>query len=130
MKAVFIYPNQLFENHPSLSRSRKIFLVQDPLFFSDKQYSVAFHKKKILLHLLSMDDYRDNLVDRGYDVEVIAFNRLQTKNHTQKIIKEYKLSEIHIADVVDYTLEKRIKDAASKLNVRLYWYNSPMFLLN
>ena len=110
--------------------SRKIFLVQDPLFFSDKQYPVAFHKKNILLHLLSMDDYRDNLVDRGYDVEVIAFNRLQTKDHTQKIIKEYELSEIHIADVVDYTLENRIKDAASKLNVRLYWYNSPMFLLN
>ena len=130
MKAVFIYPNQLFENHPSLSRSRKVLLVQDPLFFADKQYPVGFHKKKILLHFLSMDDYKDNLVDRGYDVEVISFNRLQTKNHTQKIIKEYELSEIHIADVVDYTLEKRIKDAASKLNVRLYWYNSPMFLLN
>ena len=77
-----------------------------------------------------MDDYKDNLVDRWYDVEVIAFNRLQTKNHTRKIIKEYELSEIHIADVIDFTLEKRIKDAVSKLNVRLYWYNSPMFLLN
>ena len=108
MKAVFIYPNQLFENHPSLSRSRKVLLVQDPLFFSDKQYPVEFHKKKILLHFLSMDDYKDSLVDRGYDVEVITFNRLQRKDYTQKIIKEYKLSEIHIADVVAYTLEKRI----------------------
>ncbi|GIS53805.1 hypothetical protein Ct9H90mP29_08470 [bacterium] len=48
-------------------------------------------------------------MDRGYDVEVIAFNRLQTKDHTQKIIKEYELSEIHIADVVDYILKKESK---------------------
>ena len=87
MKAVFIYPNQLFENHPSLSRSRKVLLVQEPLFFSDKQYPVAFHKKKILLHFLSMDDYKDNLVDRGYDVEVIAFNRLEKKIIRRRSLK-------------------------------------------
>ena len=130
MKAVFVYPNQLFENHPSLSRNRKTLLIQDPLFFGDKQYPISFHKQKILLHYLSIDSYRDNLIKRGYDVDIVLYKNLLSKGYTQKIIKKYQLSEIHIVDVVDYTLEKRLMMAAHELDVKIYWYDSPGFLLN
>ena len=77
-----------------------------------------------------MDSFRDNLIKRGYDVEIVLYENLISKGYTQTIIKKYQLSEIHIANVVDYTLEKRIKVAAQELDVRIYWYDSPGFLLN
>ena len=120
MKSALVYPNQLFENHPCLSRNRKILLIQDPLFFGDQQYPMLFHKQKILLHYLSMDSFRDNLIKRGYDVEIVLYENLRSKGYTQTIIKKYQLSEVHIANVVDYTLEKRIKAAAQELDVRIY----------
>ena len=77
-----------------------------------------------------MDSFRDNLIKRGYDVEIVLYENLRSKGYTQTIIKKYQLSEVHIANVVDYTLEKRIKAAAQELDVRIYWYDSPGFLLN
>ena len=40
MKVTFIFPHQLFSDHPLLSRSRKVFIIQDPLFFGDDQYGI------------------------------------------------------------------------------------------
>ena len=44
MKFTFIYPNQLFEIHPCITKKRRILLIQDPLFFGDQKYAMKFHK--------------------------------------------------------------------------------------
>ena len=49
LDATIVFPNQLFKSSPALSKKRKIFILQDPLFFSDTEYPAFFHKNKILL---------------------------------------------------------------------------------
>ena len=57
MEVTLIFPHQLFSFHPAIARSRQIFIVEDPLFFGDQEFPVKFHKQKILLHKLSIDNY-------------------------------------------------------------------------
>ena len=66
MEVTLIYPNQLFDPHPAIARNRKIFLLEDPLFFGDEKYPLNFNKKKLLLHFLSMTSYANKLKNRGF----------------------------------------------------------------
>jgi Uncharacterized protein related to deoxyribodipyrimidine photolyase len=73
MKATIIFPNNLYEDKSVLDKKNKIYLFQDPLFFRDQKYPVKFNKKKIFMHLLSMEKYYNNLISSGYDAELIHF---------------------------------------------------------
>ncbi len=130
MEVVLIYPNQLFSDHPALSRKRKILLIEDPLFFKDDQYPISFHKKKILIHYLSMDYYKEYLNANGYDTSLVSFQELSGRKYTSKIFKKFRISTAHIAHVVDFTLKKRILNASKFYKVNIIWYDSPGFLLN
>ena len=48
MDGTIIFPNNLFENKNNLDKNSKIFIFQDPLFFSDFKYHVKFNKKVII----------------------------------------------------------------------------------
>ena len=61
MESTFIFPHQLFYPHPAISKKRKIFLIQDPVFFYDREKRLKFHKQKILLHLLSLYEFAEEL---------------------------------------------------------------------
>ena len=100
MKLTFIYPNQLFYNHPGLRKDRKIILVQDPLFFGDHRYPLNFHKQKILLHLASMDNYKNELAQRGYSVSIYKYSDLKTKDYNRVMLKKLDASEIYLAELV------------------------------
>ena len=76
MKSSIIFPNQLFFPNPILSKNRKVFIIEDPLFFQDHEYPVKFHKQKLLLHFLSLDSYQNELVKNGYDVIRIDLKKL------------------------------------------------------
>ena len=76
MKATIIFPNNLFTDKSGLDKKSKIYLFQDPLFFKDLKYPVKFNKKKIFMHLLSMEEYHNNLISLGYDAELVHFYNL------------------------------------------------------
>ncbi len=130
MDFIFIYPNQLFENHPALSKKIRVLLIEEPLFFSDIKYPVKFHKKKIFLHHLSIKSYADFLKSTGYDVEIVRYTDLKRENHTRWIFQKYKIKTLHLVDVIDYELENRIENAAKQCGVTISWHDSPNFLLN
>ena len=73
MDSTIIFPNNLFENKNNLDKNSKIFIFQDPLFFNDLKYHVKFNKKKILMHLMSTEDYFNNLKSLGYNAELVPF---------------------------------------------------------
>ncbi len=129
MEYTFIYPNQLYENHPAVSRSRKIILIEDPLFFGDDEYLIKFHKQKLLLHHMSMRQYFFRKRNDGYDIEIINFADLKREHYTSWLIKKYSIDVIHVADVVDYELKNRIEKAALDCSTLLKWYDNPNFLL-
>ena len=51
-------------------------------------------------------------------------------DYTTTLIKDHGISRIHIAEVVDYELSIRIKDASKKTGAKITVYDSPNFLLN
>ena len=130
MESTFIFPNQLFYPHPGISKKREIFLIQDPAFFYERENKLKFHKQKILLHLLSMNAYKDELIKDGYQVCVISFEHFHNNNNYKSIIKDNNLTDLHICDVVDTYLFTKINNDCKKLGVKIQWYDSPNFLLN
>ena len=129
MDVTLIYPNQLFDDHPSLSKNRKILLIQDPLFFGDEEFPICFHKQKLLLHLMSMEQYKNNLISQGYDISIIERENLSGKNYIEIVLKKFNVSSIHLCDVIDFKLAQRIKHASSKCGVSINWYQNPGFIL-
>ena len=129
MEYTLIYPNQLFPNHPGISRNRRSILIEEPLFFGDEKYPVNYHKKKIALHHMSMRRYLSERLKDGYEIEVVNYSDLKIKNHTEWIIKRFGIELMHIVDVNDFELHRRIELASKKLNVSVKWYENPGFML-
>ena len=129
MDATIIFPHQLFSTSDALKKSRKTFIIRDPLFFIDKKYPVRFHKNKILLHLLSTDSYKSELSDRGYDVQLVNEKELTGDNYFDSFFKKNNINEIHYCDPVDYTITKRLDHAVNSLSITSYKYDTPGFML-
>lgn len=121
--ATLIFPHQLFENHPGIEKGRSIYLAEDPLFFgNDTHHPVAFHKQKLVLHRASMEAYSDELRKLGFDVTCIP--------HAQKFQSALPedIRELHLAEVHDFILQKRIQHFAEKRSIRLHIHPTPAFL--
>ena len=80
-----------------------------------------------MLHYLSIRRYASNKREQGYQVEIIKYTDLMSANYTEWIIKKYLISVMHICDVVDFELRKRIDNASRNLNVTVKWYQNPNF---
>jgi deoxyribodipyrimidine photolyase-related protein len=123
-EAVLIYPHQLFEENTLLSDGRVIFLIEEPLFFT--QY--AFHKQKLVLHRASMKAYQDMITAKGYTVEYVAVHDLQETKAIAKILQKRSIKQVHFFDVVDNRLETRLIEALQQSNITHTIYETPLFL--
>ena len=130
MEYTLIYPNQLFPNHPSIIRGRRSLLIEEPLFFGDNKYPVNYHKKKLALHHISMRRYLSEKLQDGYDIEIVNYSDLKIQNHTEWIIKKFDIKAMHIVEVNDFELRKRIEVASKNLDVSIKWYENPGFMLS
>ncbi len=121
--ATLIFPHQLFENHPAVEKERSVYLAEDPLFFgNDHRYPVAFHKQKLVLHRASMQAYTDELRGAGHAVNNIPHTA------TFQYTFFHDLTDLHIADVHDFILEKRIREFTEKRDITLRIHPTPAFL--
>lgn len=124
-EVTIIFPHQLYEEHPAVAKKRKIFLVEEWLYF--RQY--AFHKLKLVLHRASMKRYEVALISKGYEVEYIEST--DERSDTRKLIrtfKKHKIETIHYVDTVDDWLEKRIRSGAKDADIAIRSYGTPNFL--
>ena len=120
-----VFPHQLYKVHPALVENKKVILVEEWLYF--KQYN--FHKQKLILHRASMQFYKEFLLQNGFEVEYI--NSIEEKADVRKLfpyLTQKNITEVHIADVVDNWLGKRLLEAAAEQNIKLIIYPSPNFL--
>lgn len=120
-----IFPHQLFKDHPSVTVSREIWLIEDPLYFN--QYN--FHKQKLILHRASMKYYADQMTLKKYKVVYIECtdNLAQTKILFEHL-KKLGVKSIHYCNVVDYLLERRINRYATLNDITLVKNESPNFI--
>ena len=120
-----IFPHQLFKTHPAVCTTRKVFLIEEILFF--KQY--AFHQQKLLLHRASMQEYCNYLTDKKISVDYIdTKNKLSDVRTLISYLRQQHITEIHFAEVADNWLQKRIIEACSKEGVKYIEHITPNFL--
>jgi deoxyribodipyrimidine photolyase-related protein len=120
-----IFPHQLFQKHPAIAKGRDVVLIEEWLFFN--QYN--FHKQKLILHRASMKCYEQALLKQKYTVHYIECHTKE--NDIRLCIKKLaaeKITTIHIVDVVDNWLMKRLEEACKKHTLKLVVHNTPNFL--
>lgn len=120
-----LFPHQLFAQHPALQKDRAVWLVEEPLFFTQ----VPFHLQKIVLHRASMKAYATELEKKGFKVHYVE--TVDKKAETGELLRwlaSKKIKTIHYADTHDHWIEKRLKKAADSLDLELKRYPSPAFL--
>ncbi len=118
----FIFPHQLFKNHPVLDHCKKVYLIEDSLFFGDKHTQLKFHKKKIIFHRASMKAYFKYLEGLKITVEYIEYEPGKT---IVDIIDRLKPQHVICVDPTDYLLERRLKRS---LGDTLTFLISPLFI--
>ena len=74
MNYSLVFPDQLFHKNPSILRGRKVLILKHPYFFSRFRYN----KKKILMHLMSIEYYKRSLESDSFEVEIIELKDFQS----------------------------------------------------
>ena len=117
--ATLILPNQIFEKHEILNKSRPIYLCEHPTFFT----KFTYHKQKLILHRASLKHYYDFLVDAGFEVYYLEFDQ----NLFARLAKD-TIKAIHLADIADNNLALEFNQNAKKHSIKIIYYDSPIFL--
>lgn len=128
--ALLIFPHQLFRDHPGLSaQPDRVVLIEDPLFFGDREYPLRFHKQKLWLHRASMQRFAEQLRQEGETVEYIDYiaGEAVTKNAIEAL-KSQGVTKLLLADPVDFILRKRVESYAETYGLDLDVLDAPLFL--
>ena len=123
--AAMVFPHQLFKPNPAAAAAEIVYLVEDHLFFRE----VAFHKQKLAFHRATMRGYEEELGRSGYRVEYIQSDdpRSDIRELLPKLA-DTGLETIHICDVADDWLLRRINNTAEKRGLSIEFHDSPGFL--
>ena len=90
------------------------------------------HKLKILNFLVSMREYRDQLINEGFDVFYSSIDEkdfvIPYELKLLKLLKKKKIDEVSFYEIEDYSFEKKIIDFLNKNSIKISIIPSPMFL--
>ena len=108
MKTLIILPTQLFEETKLLSSVDKIYILEEPFYFTN----LPFHKQKLVLHRASMKYYAEFI--KKYKPEYIEYNKINKSfyNDLEKVGTEifiYDPIDIPIIELYDGIFKDKIK---------------------
>lgn len=121
-EATLIYPHQLFENSPALSKERVVYFVEEPLLLTHN----PIHRQKLIFHKLTMDAYEEKLAQEGYKVHRLDIQSLPESATVFAKLTTDGITKIHVVDTTDYLLEKALLESG----IERVWYESPLFILD
>jgi len=131
--ALILFPNQLFDiGH--LPEADIIYLFEEPYFFGiSPERPIKFHKQKLVMHRASIRSYRDELLKKSINVELVELPDII--DVTSFIVQLAKKGTVHLKvfDVTDHRLEESILDAVHHIRVNSFEIEimpSPGFILN
>ncbi|MEO1797204.1 MAG: cryptochrome/photolyase family protein [Pseudomonadota bacterium] len=126
-QALIIFPHQLFEDHPGLDLGpERIMLVEEPLFFGDPLYPAKMHKQKLWYHRATMARYKAMLKARGFSVEIAPYQ--PDTDMLSSVLGGLEVDQLIVCDVVDHTLEKRLRSGAKTHALTIEMLPTPYFL--
>lgn len=127
----FVFPHQLFDAHPALEQPLdEVVLVEDSLFFGDRQYPMRFHKQKLAFHRASMALYAKRLKLSGMSVRIEAYSPLED-NRSGSLCSRLGRSgvtHIRVAELNDFMLERRLRNDCRDAGIELTALASPGFM--
>ena len=119
-----VYPHQLFENHPAVASAECVWLVEDPLFFS--QY--RFHRKKLIFHRASLLAYRSQLENEGKNVRIVRAEELPTTEAIGNLLVAAGARHVTVVELCDDWLSRRLQRACEFNQISLTQLPDPHFL--
>jgi len=115
--AQFIFPTQLFYDLTNLDKTKQIYLIEEPRYFTD----FAFHKLKLAYHRASMKKYYDMLIKAKYKVKYIECDQV-----SKSWYKSINKNPVTIFYPGDFKLKKKLENLFGKNLVIL---PNPNFLI-
>lgn len=102
-----LFPTQLFSDLSLVSKSKLIYLIEEPRYFED----FSFHKLKLAYHRASMKKYYDMLKKKKINVQYIECDKVN--NNFYKSIKSENDS-INIFYPGDFILQNKLENIFGK----------------
>jgi deoxyribodipyrimidine photolyase-related protein len=118
--AALVYPHQLFDPHPAAVGADVVFVVEDPLFFT--QYS--FHRQKLILHRASMKRFAATVPK----VKYLDARQLARTGDVIAHVTKAKCNAVRVVDPIDDWLLRRLTAACAVARVTLTVLDDPHFL--
>jgi deoxyribodipyrimidine photolyase-related protein len=130
MEATVIFPHQLFRPHPAVQSGRRIWLIEDPLFFgSDRYWPLRVHWQRLLLHRSSLQAFAEELRAAGHDpVRVSCPAEPSTTGEVLAAALPKEVTSLHVVDPVDDVLSRRLVRWTHARQIALVVTPSPNFL--
>ncbi len=122
--AALVYPHQLWENNEAVTVADIVFLIEDPLFFT--QYH--FHAQKLLLHRASMTEYMNRCEKLDKKVHRIESKSISHSGEIGAILKSKKVSRALAVEPTDDWLKRRVSKGCRDAQVALEWLPDNSFL--
>ena len=137
MNYFILFPNQLFEikyfPFQDLIKNTKqchFFLLEDPIYFMDKERLLSMNILKRIFHRSTMKWYENYLKDNNFNVHYCSFLDLNEKNYEFILKKMKKIDKIHWINPVDHLVEERFEHFLKKEKIESIYYDTPLFLTN
>lgn len=127
-EATLIFPHHLFQEHPGLAHDRKIFLIEEQLFFGDYYYQLNFHQQKLVLHRASLKAYQDLIESRGYEVEYIPYHPQPNMDYIFNKLEQDNIKKVYYAELMDWALKRRLNYYCQDKNIKKIELEGPGFL--
>ncbi len=124
MNAAIVFPHQLFKQDLIGQGVDRVYLVEEPLFFSQ----FRFHKQKLVLHRASMKAYEESLKDRGMSVRYVEIAELENIGAIAPVLSKDGVDKALFVDPVDDWVESRLTNALNKKKIAFERLDSPMFI--
>jgi len=122
--AAVVYPHQLWEKNEAVSAADIVFLVEDPLFFT--QY--RFHAQKVLLHRASMTEFMQRCERLGKQVQRIESKSISHSGEIGAILKSKKIKRAFAVEPTDDWLTRRVSAGCRDAQVGLEWLPDHSFV--
>lgn len=127
MEVALVYPHQLFGQHPALEEGRRIYLIEDPLFFgNDPHWPMAVHQQRLVLHRAAMKAWAEKRED-CHHVETPEGCEVDSADLLERKLPR-SVKRVVMADPVDDVLMRRVRRFAKARDLELEVHESPNFL--
>lgn len=128
MEATLIFPHQLYTKHPALAGERRVYLIEDSLFFYDEKYRFKFHKQKLVLHRASLKYFEKELIKKGLKTEYLQWTSFKSMTEVLQKLNADQVKKIHLCEPDDFLIKKRLQKETKKHSIQINYYLNPGFL--